>query len=350
MNRMKLLLSVTTCLVMFSAMATVKTTNSNGNWFDPAIWSPFGVPLMEDSVIINHDVTVIGNYVDFGANWLIVNSNASIIGDSIFSLHGNLKLYGSMDLKIIAIGDGDSTLVFGEVYGRKYVPGNPINHNYGAIYSDSLILGDTFNNYGTIEVAMFVAGGATYVNHTGSSLSVSLDATLGAVTTNEWGAIMDFGSLVTSENMTNYGDVICDNWTHGQGKVSGTTGRFCINNCFSNVSSIVGTVDICDATSTFCDFNLGTIAGTVTYCAMGACSNLAISESNVERLFVYPNPVNDELGVTMLIDNSFRITNLKGEVVLIGKSESNQIINVATLSSGMYFLSSGMMTVKFVKL
>lgn len=230
------------------------------------------------------------------------------------------------------------------------MPGNPINHNYGAIYSDSLILGDTFNNYGTIEVAMFVAGGATYVNHTGSSLSVSLDATLGAVTTNEWGAIMDFGSLVTSENMTNNGDVICDNWTHGQGKVSGTTGRFCINNCFSNVSSIVGTVDICDATSTFCDFNLGTIAGTVTYCAMGACSNLAISESNVERLFVYPNPVNDELGVTMLIDNSFRITNLKGEVVLIGKSESNQIINVATLSSGMYFLSSGMMTVKFVKL
>jgi hypothetical protein len=335
---------------MFSAFATMKTTNSNGSWFDPGIWSPFGVPLMEDSVIINHDVTVTGNYVDFGANWLIVNTNASIIGDTIFSLHGNLKLYGSMDCNIIAIGDGDSTLVFGEVYGRKYVPGNPINHNYGAIYADSLVLGDTFDNYGTIEVAMFVSGGPSYTNYTGSALNVNLDATFGSITTNELGAVMDLGSLVTSENMTNNGDVICFNWTHGQGIVSGTTGRFCINNCFSNVSSIVGTVDICDATSTFCDFNLGTIAATVTFCDMGACSNLALAESSEVRFSVYPNPVNDELGVTILIDDSFQITNLKGEVVLKGKSESNQIINVASLSPGMYFLSSGTKTLRFVKL
>lgn len=347
---MKLLLSITTCFLMFSAFATVKTTNSNGSWFDSAIWSPFGVPLMEDSVIINHDVTVTGNYVDFGANWLIVNANASIIGDTIFSLHGNLKLYGTMDLKIIAIGDGDSTLVFGDVYGRKYVPGNPTNHNYGGIYSDSLILGDSFDNYGTIEVAMFVAGGPSYNNHTGSALSVSLDATLGSITTNELGAIMDFGTLVTSENMTNNGDVICDNWTHGQGIVGGTTGRFCINNCFSNVSSIVGTVDICDATSTFCDFNFGTIAGTVTYCSMGACSNLAVADNSVESLSIYPNPVNDELGVNIVINDLFQISNLKGEIVLQGKGEANHKINVAKLSPGMYFLSSGMITVKFVKL
>lgn len=347
---MKLLLSITTCLIMFSSFATVKTTNSNGSWFDPAIWSPFGVPLMEDSVIINHDVTVTGNYVDFGANWLIVNTNASIIGDTIFSLHGNLKLYGSMDLNIIAIGDGDSTLVYGEVYGRKYIPGNPINHNYGAIYSDSLILGEVFDNYGTIDIAMYVSGGLSFTNHTGSALSVSLDATLGSVTTNELGAIMEFGSFITSANMTNNGDVICDSWSHGQGVVGGSTGRFCINNCFSNFSSIVGTVDICDATSTFCDLNLGTIAGTVTYCAMGACSNLSIAERSEKSLSVYPNPVNDELGVNILINELFQITNLKGEIVLQGKSEANQIINVVSLSPGMYFLSSGMKTVKFVKL
>ena len=347
---MKLLLSITACLIMHSTFASVKSTNSNGSWFDPAIWSPFGVPLMEDSVIINHDITVTGNYVDFGANWLIINSNASIIGDTIFSLHGNMKLYGSMDLRIIAIGDGDSTIVFGEVYGRKYVPGNPINHNYGAIFSDSLILGDAFDNYGTIEVAMFVAGGPSYINHSGSSLSVSLDGTLGSVSTNELGALMEYGSLVTSENMTNNGDVICDNWTHGQGIVGGTTGRFCINNCFSNVSSIVGTVDICDATSTFCDFNLGTIAGTVTYCAMGACSNLAVTENSEKSLSIYPNPVNDELGVNSLINGTFQITNLNGEVVLYGIGEPNQTINVENLTPGMYFISSGVSTIKFVKL
>ncbi len=54
------------------------------------------------------------------------------------------------------------------------------------------------------------------------SLSVSLDATLGAVSTNEWGAIIDFGTLVTSEKKMNNGDVICTNWTHGVGKVGET--------------------------------------------------------------------------------------------------------------------------------
>ena len=346
---MKLLLSISACLFMFNSFATIKTTNSNGNWFDPTVWSPAGVPLMEDSVVINHNITVTGNYVDFGANWLIVNSNASIVGDTIFSLHGNLKLYGSMDLSIIAIGDGDSTVVFGDVFGRKYVPGNPINQNFGNIFSDSLILGDAFDNFGSIQVGMFVAGGPSYINHSGSDLSVAIDGTIGAVTTNELNATMFFGSLVTSENMVNNGDVICDSWTHGQGIVSGTTGRFCINNCFTNVSSIIGTVDICDATSTLCDFNFGTIASTVTYCAMGSCMNSASVEEN-ETLTVCPNPVGDKLILNLQSNELFRVTNIKGEIVLSGYGEFNKPIEVTNLSPGLYFLYSGLKTIKFVKL
>jgi hypothetical protein len=60
-----------TTLLLFGALnsfAAIKETISNGSWFNPSIWSPAGVPLLEDTVIVNHTITVTGNYVDFGAS------------------------------------------------------------------------------------------------------------------------------------------------------------------------------------------------------------------------------------------------------------------------------------------
>ena len=74
--------------------AAIKETVANGSLFNPSIWSPAGVPLMEDTVIINHAITVTGNYVDFGASWLIVNQNGNITGDTTIASEKRLFLVG----------------------------------------------------------------------------------------------------------------------------------------------------------------------------------------------------------------------------------------------------------------
>ena len=69
---------------------------------------------------------------------------------------------------------------------------------------------------------------------------------------------------------------------------------------------------------------------------------------------VYPNPTNGVLFVETvctpsLPDQTYRITNLVGQTVLSGNIiADNQQINVSSLPQGMYFITVGDVTRKFV--
>jgi len=69
---------------------------------------------------------------------------------------------------------------------------------------------------------------------------------------------------------------------------------------------------------------------------------------------VYPNPTNGILFVetrraTSLPDQTYRIINLKGQTVLSGSINTDkQQINIANLPEGIYFISVGKTTLKFV--
>jgi len=78
-------------------------------------------------------------------------------------------------------------------------------------------------------------------------------------------------------------------------------------------------------------------------------------EENVENQFnVYPNPTNGVLFVetrhgTSLLDQTYRISNLMGQTVLSGNiTAENQQIDVSGLPEGMYFITVGDITRKFV--
>ncbi len=69
---------------------------------------------------------------------------------------------------------------------------------------------------------------------------------------------------------------------------------------------------------------------------------------------VYPNPTNDILFVctdTFYVSiQEYRITNLMGQILLIGKIASdNQQIDISSLQEGMYFITIGGSTTKFLK-
>ena len=87
-----------------------------------------------------------------------------------------------------------------------------------------------------------------------------------------------------------------------------------------------------------------------------AMSTQHINEDNeTASISVYPNPANNVLFVeTMhapsLPDQTYRITNIMGQTLLQGSINAEiQQINIASLPAGLYFLSVGNTTQKFVK-
>jgi hypothetical protein len=351
-NSMKALLVLLLLISALYTNAAIKETISSGSWFNPSIWSPAGVPLLEDTVVINHAISVTGNYVDFGASWLIVNQTGNITGDTTFALHGNLKLYGQVDMSIFAVGDGDSTLVYGTVLGRKYIPGNPHNFNMsGTISSDSLVLGDRFENYGLINVQTMIVGGPQMINRTGGAILTSAMAIFGGVVTNEAGAIMNHTSLLTSENIINNGDISCMDWTHSQGTASGNTGKYCISNCFINVSTIQGALDVCDSSpGGFCDMNMGTIAGTITSCVQSPCSTtIGLQDELESESFLYPNPVKEILCVQATNVEPVKLYSALGNLLWSMEGKSEYAIPMSCHASGIYYVSIGEKTLRVIK-
>ena len=74
-----------------------------------------------------------------------------------------------------------------------------------------------------------------------------------------------------------------------------------------------------------------------------------------ETMVVYPNPANNMLfvetrhGTSLPDQTAYRITNLMGQTLLTGHiSAETQQIDISTLHSGMYFISVGETTLKFV--
>jgi len=79
-----------------------------------------------------------------------------------------------------------------------------------------------------------------------------------------------------------------------------------------------------------------------------------LDETNENGFAVYPNPANNVLFVQMvhapsLPNHTYRITNLTGQTLLQGTiTAENQQIDIEKLPAGMYFISVGETTRKFI--
>lgn len=325
-----------------SSFAAVKTTVTNGNWFNPNDWSPVGVPLIEDTVIVNHQMTAMGDVVEFGANWLIVTSNGSILCDSIFALHGSLRLYGNMNVNRYADGDGDSTLIYGELIGLDISPSNPVAFNYGTVSADTLVIGETFHNHGSIVTYFITAGGgsAPFINYSSASVIAYNSVIFATEVINELNAVMVLGDLMTDVLITNNGEITCASWSHFGGIANGS-GSYCVQLCFQNYADIEGALDICDdSPDQFCDWDFGNIASTVTSCTASPCSNnLGLDESSNEIL-LYPNPAISFITLKNVVYGSqWTILDFSGKKIKTGFITSDiELIDISEFPTGVYMI------------
>ncbi len=328
------------CFFLFTIGAacaqTVKTSVANGDWFNPATWSPAGVPSAitpTDSLIINTQVTfsqaLDARSVAFSA--FVVKQGASLsgIGSSdtlLLGLTDYLFNYGTIS--------SGTTIAIGDI--------NIYTNNYGLISCSTLAESDNFNNYGQITASDKIAQSGNFNNEPGGYINAGILTTSDNFDNKAGSIIVLSDSLIVSATLINNGDISASHLFNAL-DISGVTGKFCIANCFINGGNITGTVDLCDATpnNMFCDINAGTIASSVTYCAAGACQTVSVEQIFIDDNFgVYPNPSSGKFFLNEKILNAdVRIFSADGKIV---KSENNvselSVLDLSNLQKGIYFL------------
>jgi hypothetical protein len=275
---------------------------ANGNWNNPAIWNPTGVPTTaDDSIIINTDVIFNQNFnIINGQKMFRVNAGASLTDSGIDTVSigsDRLVVNGYFSVGVLAVGANDSATVSGV-----------------------LLVNTDFSQSGT------------FITQNGGQVCVG-------------------EQLATSDDFINNGSVSTDSWVNGAA-VTGTNGKFCIANSFINTDAISGNIDICDATpNQFNDINGGTISNSVTFCATGPCglcpvpNGISENHSNENVLTVFPNPFSTSTQVQINsglvhsgLDLFFVMYDVNGKVIRNEKvSSSTIVIDRENLSSGIYF-------------
>ncbi len=272
---------------------TVRTSTKNGAWNDPTVWSPNGVPTPNDSrAEINHQVSYSGHLFML-PDCVVIKTNAC--------------LFATNSTDTLTLGSGDG-----------------------------------FHNLGYTSTGTFITSGILYNN---GDIKVFGDMHQSDDFYNDNNGKLDAGTINTSGTVTNNGEIKCNNFTNSAAMVG--NGKMCIANCFINSSSINGTMDICDATTTICDQNVGTIGSSITYCQASPCSGVSsnctstsIKEIEKANIKVFPNPARDFITISATSHiTSILIVDITGKLIQkIEHSGSNSIsINSSLMHSGVYF-------------
>lgn len=357
---------------------------SNGAATNPFIWDCTCFPTTDDIIYVDHQVTMNTDWAITSGGKIEVSAGASLVQDMDRQLlvDGNgsqLVVIGTAGFTDIAFTNGASGSNTGQfAVDRGLYFGAGTSFNNASIISgiDSLLAEGTFTNSGSFYVGNFLNTG-TFTN-TGHIASDSMGNT-GTFNANDgYLTIATFGSTGTftmanngfmdvSGNWYNAGDFIIGSGlslfvggnaytgdtlggtatltNNGAMAVTGDfassdnvngSGDICVGNDSYNGGVITGTLDFCDATGNDFDINLGTIAGTVTYCTSG-CS-LSINEEAASEVSIYPNPASTVLyveGSTAFETVRFYTTagSLVKETALSGNS-----IDLSGMPKGLYLV------------
>lgn len=265
----RLLLLILFSIPAFSFAQNTRTSVMSGLGTNPFVWDCTCVPFPNDSIIINHTITL---NVDFGFTdgAVVINPSGQLIGDSpnrnfAFSGSANFFNYGNFDVARVGFFGGTA-------------------YNGGTFAADSFYTGITtapgWISYGNMDIAysywntgLFTLGGGAQMVvgdnfYNGDSLISGVNAVLVNV-----GSIKVNGDFANSDTM------------RGPGQV-------CIYGNSVNLGVVTGTLDMCDNTGGGpVDYNFGTITGGVTTC-LNPC-NIGINEETIINVEVFPNPATD---------------------------------------------------------
>jgi hypothetical protein len=313
---------ITTLLILLSTLsfAQTKTSNQDGNFYNPLIWTPIGIPASGDTLIINHDIGMTAG-IPYAAGQIQINSGGSLtdggVDQDIYINGGSLINAGILDCDAIWLDSGYVT-------------------NSGSMNLDSLWTQDEMTNSGSITVYDFL-------NDQDADFSTSIVLTV-TNNFNNQGQFQNSGEMIVENDFSN-----CN--IQSMDAIFSNSGTVCVTNDFSNCGgdTLTGTGNYHIGGSSS---NLGVFSGPFTFntpsgtvgipgTQVGGVTisntpcGLSVVENNNE-IYIYPNPATDYLIVNSSIV-AFEIYDYSGRLIESNKV-TNGAINVHNLSVGMYVI------------
>jgi hypothetical protein len=326
----QLLLFISFASLVFIQAQNVRTSIASGLGTNPLVWDCTCIPFPNDSIIINHAITLNVNF-GFNDGAVVINPSGSLLGDSpnrafAFSGNANFVNHGIFNVARVAFAGG-TAISNGTFTADSFY--TAISTNAGWISN-----GDMNINYSYWNTGKFTLGAAAELIvednfYNGDSLISGVNAVL----VNN-GAIRVNGDFANTDTM------------RGSGQV-------CIYGNSVNLGTITGTLDMCDNTGGGpVDYNFGTIGGSVTTC-LSPC-NIGFNEVVSIPVQVYPNPSTDLIQIKAEQAIQVMVFDLLGKMVYQSTTENQvQNISVTEWAPGVYtyrvFTANGMSTGKLIK-
>ena len=377
------LLLFSVALIALNANSQTRTSIANGNATNPFTWDCTCVPSPGNNIIINHNVSLDADF-GYSSGSVLINASGSLIGsvptrafamtggsftnNGTFTVgnyyHGGGTFSNTANFTVLNIFASDLTAITNNTGTFTATDTLYINTNASFNNNNMLIIG-TMANTGTYTQNGSIMGGdylnsgtSTFTSGAGSDLANFYNS--GTISNSTTMTLS--GDLWTSENFTNSAliDITNDYWNGDT--ISGTatftnngtisvgnnltnseamngSGDYCIANSSTNGGAVTGTLDICDQTGgAGFDINVGTVAGTVTFCAAGPCA-LGITDNELTQIIsVTPNPFNSQ--ITLQVKNgstlNFVLLNSLAQEVYQSNVTGNLNLDMSAIGSGIY--------------
>lgn len=183
--------------LQFNSFGATYTSAGNGNWTNPSTWSPMGVPLPADVVIINHAVVLNSSLQVL--NSVTVNATGSLIQDNgtrdiwMNSPNASINNSGNIGIRYLLLSSGIVTNsgYFSTASSHSSVTVNNTGdflatdslfnnagasfNNNGALLTKTFFNQGTINNYGIIKGVTLqvdsLYNNSTFTNYAGGSIA-----------------------------------------------------------------------------------------------------------------------------------------------------------------------------------
>lgn len=378
----KLLLLISVCSASVAVAQPTRTTVQNGAALNPLTWDCTCIPALTDNIVINHALSLDVDYYATSGS-LTVNASGSITGNiparfigvagSNFTNHGTINIgnlyhsagsftnngsitvnsYFGVDMMAMTMNNGMMNII--DTMG---IDTTAEMHNYGTLNVFAMYNAGTFENHMTYNGGDFYNNG-TVANMGAGGMEIANLYSNGNFTNT---ALLNINvTLYNSDNFTNGHQIVVDNDVLNGDTISGTAtmtnngimsiagdllnsetingtgGKFCVQAQTSNSGAISGTIDICDLTGGAIDLNVGTVGGSVTFCAT-SCS-IGVAEVSKTEVLVYPNPFENYLTIesnNQLLECTLH--DMQGRLVAQKVIRNSGNMDVSGLTSGTYVL------------
>lgn len=201
--------------------ATTYTSAQNGNWMTPTTWSPIGIPVPGDIIVINKMITLDTSFA-YTTGSILISSTGSLLQDlpvrSIWlnGVNAAFTNNGTVDIQNLLLSAGSFTNS-AQITVKAVANFIMANNNFGGTIMsvDSLYNDGTLNNNGTINVMTFFNNNTINNYGTIQGLTTVVDSMYNAGTfLNDVGALLKADSCTNSNTFTNNGVVNFDQFTN----------------------------------------------------------------------------------------------------------------------------------------